>query len=763
MKKILFFSFIILAFFSVTSCSDVVPEVTFPAGTTDYFKSNVDFDSNAGEKIITFTSNVSWTASVDETRDGSTWCKVSPTSGSKGENTIKISVDENTTYDDRNAVVRLKYGETTKNIYVNQKQMDAITLTSDRFEVPATGGNIEVEVKSNIDYTYEIAEDCKDWIHSSAASSSRGLTASTLSFTIDPSTEYAKREGSIIIMNGDKKEVVKVYQVGAGIITLTKHVFSLSDLEQEITIEISSNFDYEVEMPDVSWISESKYSRSVSTHTMKIHVDANNTYDWRFAVIRFYDKNSDASETVFIDQKQKDALTLTTNDFEVPIKGGDIDVEVKANIDYTYEIPDDSKDWIHRVESRSSRGLTSSVLRFTIDPSTEYDKREGHINIISGDKKEVVNVYQVGAGIITLTSNVVELSSSSHAQVPIKFSSNFDYEVEMPDVDWISKVSSRALTSHQLNIKVKANDAYESRTATIRVYDPKGSTSETITIIQKQKDALLLDNSTYEFDENGGTFTVNVNTNVNYQIKINDNWVTEVSAPASRGLVASSHSFKVAKMSDGASRETRIQFTDKATGVKKNEIVVKQINSFWLNNSSVELSTGDKLQLSLTNTTGSSVTWKSSNNSVATVDNNGNVTAVARGTATITATTADGKHEGECKVTVKDITDYISVGCSGGSIISVGTLIKYGSKLNWYFTNNSKSTVTLTSMQLVDGETGSAGNEMSVGEKVSAGQKVSYTTTIGLAGIHTPVTCRFKFEYNGKSYTVSASYTGSMW
>jgi uncharacterized protein YjdB len=49
------------------------------------------------------------------------------------------------------------------------------------------------------------------------------------------------------------------------------------------------------------------------------------------------------------------------------------------------------------------------------------------------------------------------------------------------------------------------------------------------------------------------------------------------------------------------------------------------------------------------------VTWESSDKSVATVDANGTVKALKEGTATITATTADGKHTASCTVTVKEI------------------------------------------------------------------------------------------------------------
>ena len=52
------------------------------------------------------------------------------------------------------------------------------------------------------------------------------------------------------------------------------------------------------------------------------------------------------------------------------------------------------------------------------------------------------------------------------------------------------------------------------------------------------------------------------------------------------------------------------------------------------------------------NSTNKAVTWKSSDITVATVDNNGKVTAITRGTATVTVTTEDGKFTDTCEVSV---------------------------------------------------------------------------------------------------------------
>ncbi|MBO5748112.1 MAG: Ig-like domain-containing protein, partial [Muribaculaceae bacterium] len=81
------------------------------------------------------------------------------------------------------------------------------------------------------------------------------------------------------------------------------------------------------------------------------------------------------------------------------------------------------------------------------------------------------------------------------------------------------------------------------------------------------------------------------------------------------------------------------------------------VDSITLDKSEAYLIVGEQISFKATvlpeNATNKSVTWTSSNTSVATVDANGKVTAVAVGEATITATTTDGSNlSASCTVTV---------------------------------------------------------------------------------------------------------------
>lgn len=84
------------------------------------------------------------------------------------------------------------------------------------------------------------------------------------------------------------------------------------------------------------------------------------------------------------------------------------------------------------------------------------------------------------------------------------------------------------------------------------------------------------------------------------------------------------------------------------------------VTGVTLNKTSLSLTAGDTYTLSCTvrpsNASDKSVTWKSSNTSVASVNSSGKVTAIKEGTAVITVKTNDGGYTAECEVSVSNQT-----------------------------------------------------------------------------------------------------------
>ena len=116
-------------------------------------------------------------------------------------------------------------------------------------------------------------------------------------------------------------------------------------------------------------------------------------------------------------------------------------------------------------------------------------------------------------------------------------------------------------------------------------------------------------------------------------------------------------------------------------GVPTKVIVAPQLaEDIQLNQKNLFLTKGQKATLQATvtptDTTNPALNWTSSNNSVATVDASGNVTANKNGTAVITATTTDGSGiSAQCSVTVGYVVTYK---CNGGTNIDQNPVVVTG-------------------------------------------------------------------------------------
>ena len=194
--------------------------------------------------------------------------------------------------------------------------------------------------------------------------------------------------------------------------------------------------------------------------------------------------------------------------------------------------------------------------------------------------------------------------------------------------------------------------------------------------------------------------------------------------------------------------------------------VYAKVTGVKLSSSSLRMMSGDKASLKATitpdNTMNKNISWSSDNETVAVV-NNGEVTAKAEGKATITVTTEDGQYTATCSVTVtNDITSFVYAEYYGGSMSIINDLIQYGSKLNFGVKNNSKKTIKVKSVQLIDGVTEAKGNVMNIGYEIEGGSSAAWSITIGIYGIHKPI-AEFIYEYEGNEYSTRAQYREIRW
>lgn len=136
------------------------------------------------------------------------WCHVS-IDVSKSQMTV--TVDENTSYDERKATVTMsdiKAPEVSRTFKVSQKQNNVIKVDQTYYKVETKGGKLEIVFEHNIN-NFEILCDA-DWIHCKLKSGTRGLTKSTIAVSVDENDFGRARKGYITIESELSDEPVDI-------------------------------------------------------------------------------------------------------------------------------------------------------------------------------------------------------------------------------------------------------------------------------------------------------------------------------------------------------------------------------------------------------------------------------------------------------------------------------------------------------------------------------------------------------------------------
>lgn len=295
---------------------------------------------------------------------------------------------------------------------------------------------------------------------------------------------------------------------------------------------------------------------------VSISVDKNETYDERSVAITI--NAGKVKKTLMISQKQTDALLVSSERMEVKQEGGTIDIEVKANVEYKAVIADDCQNWIKLAPS-TTRGLSTSIVRFKIETNGERDKREGTIYITDGKLTKPVKVYQHGGDIILLNENEYPVGDRGET-IKVELRSNCTYGIQMPDADWIKEaVMNRGMSSHTIYYTISPNETNESRRAKIIFYNKENTAiADTLTVIQAQKDAVVIDNKSIELKTPNDTIiAIDVNANVDVEVRPADTcqWITE--SAAARGLQLRKVYLKAAKNENFSPRRGRVLIKSK--------------------------------------------------------------------------------------------------------------------------------------------------------------------------------------------------------
>ena len=125
-------------------------------------------------------------------------------------------------------------------------------------------------------------------------------------FNIAKNETFEKREGSIIIKqrNGQLTRTIEIYQSQQDAIILSNKTENLSSDSQTLKVELSTNVDFEVIIPDAakSWVSYTP-TRALRTESFLLNIAENEGVESRSTEIYIMNRTTNLQETLTINQK----------------------------------------------------------------------------------------------------------------------------------------------------------------------------------------------------------------------------------------------------------------------------------------------------------------------------------------------------------------------------------------------------------------------------------------------------------------------------
>lgn len=497
--------------------------------------------SSAGETIqVELRSNTAYEIEMP----GVDWLREN-SSRSLSTYTHYFIVDPNETYDARSAVIRFIDRENgiEQTVTVTQMQRDAIVVAQSVYQIGVEGGALDFAVQVNVDFTVSTNAD---WITQVEA---RGLTERMLCFEVTPNEGEEMREAVITLESGSVKQTIKVQQFGKmeePFIDLSLQEYKVGNAGGTFQIDVRTNIEYQVIIPDESWIIETAYDGI--THFFEVLL--NDTYDARTAEIRFVNTEKGIEKTVTVTQEALYDILIEQSSYEIGAEGGVLDLPLQANMDFEVTT---SEDWITQI---SARGLTEQVLHFNVEENPQVKERTAIITISSPNVTHEIQVIQRGKEDPFLQLSLQEYQANSTGDVfSINVQANIEYQVIMPAENWITKTRSDGDTHF---FDISPNETYDARTTEICFVNEEEGVEKTVTVKQTQLETIIVPQNFYTFGPEGGTLNLPVQASVDYEVMFltDADWITHIET---RGLTEKTLCFNIASNPTADNRETSIR------------------------------------------------------------------------------------------------------------------------------------------------------------------------------------------------------------
>ena len=567
----------------------------------------------SGRNTINITSNVAWVATVQA---GQNWLSAEGATTGTGNGRVILTYTTNTSAA-RSATVTLKTAanDTTVTVTVNQAAGSAVLELEDTAQlrnVPFTGSNISIKVKSNV--RWRITSDAGPWIQfldtqGNPQTARQGGNDQTVTVRVLPNLATIGRTAKITVET-EQTGVPKITRTANVSQSATDFSFNINGLPEpvdaaggEFALALSGSANYAVSTRNTDWlkikeaaVEKDSISYAGGTRTFKFLVKGNETGGPRIGYVRVY-YGGTLVQTRKVTQTGNQINVQIITPGTIPVNGGTKEVRISGSAKWNIRI---SADWLRVDKKKPATGaVNDTLITFrAAGKNPSIQPRTATVTVLTKLGKEAASftLTQDGTFSTVYDKNLFESTSEKGGERTVTVNS------EQPWLPTLSEVAAApAATAELLRVGVSGTDT-------------------TLTWL------------TVNYDREAGPSRYN--GTVKIVVKPNK---TQLSREA----------LLILKTTNGVALDTVVIKQYNVSGKMTPRAAEVKVTSLTMNRPNVTINGEKNVQLSVAvkpdNATNKNVTWASSDTSIAKVDAKGLVTiGRKKGKVTITATAADG-------------------------------------------------------------------------------------------------------------------------
>ena len=446
-------------------------------------------------------------------------------------------------------------------------EKDYITIQKDSLQATCQGGELTISFTTNKAWT---ASSSQAWCTLSTSSGEKG-TAS-LKATVAENTAYNERSAIITIKAGTVSQKITITQKPAekDKLELANTSFTVSAEGKDIQISFNTDVAWEA-TSDQEWCTLSNTIGEAGNQSITATIKKNKELKERKATITFKAGTANP-QTVTITQEaaEPDKLELATTSFTVSAEGKEILIPFYTDV--TWEAAS-NQEWCTLLATSGEAGNQSLTVK--IAKNKEKKERQATVTFKAGTANpQTVTITQEAAppDEIDLDKTSFEVGTDGKT-IELTFTTNAPWMIASNQSWCTISTANGDEGTHTLTVTVDKNTSYDDRTATITL--KAGSAQETVTITQEKKYHLKVSYKASVVDYAGGTVSVIVQCNTQYEVSIGGNWIKQTKNKSTRSLKEETVSFEIDINNADKGREADITFFNKERNLKET-ITIKQ-------------------------------------------------------------------------------------------------------------------------------------------------------------------------------------------